>query len=216
MKIIRQFIFVFLMAVSFWSCSNSSMRIMATWIDPKDTLVPQPGRHKTFIFAMTTNYEAELSLETDMAAAAAARGVLTVKCIDAFGPILSVDKLPKTDVMLKAIRDLGCDLIFTIAVVDQHSETHYVPPTASSVYTPYSGYGYYYSGYYAWSPQIYSPGYYTTDKTYFIESNLFSAVNEKLLMSMQSKVVNPPDITKASKQYTNMLVTELQAHGLLK
>jgi hypothetical protein len=193
------------------------MRIMATWINPKDTLVPNPGKNKTFIFAMTTNYEAEYNLENDLAAAAAAKGVLTVKCIDAFGPILSVDKLPKTDVMLKAIRDLGCNYIFTIAVVDEHSETHYVPPSTSvGVYAPYSGYGYYYSGYYAWSPAIYSPGYYSTDKTYFIESNLFSAVNEKMLMSMQSKVVNPPDITKASKQYTNMLVTELQAHGLLK
>jgi hypothetical protein len=193
------------------------MRIMATWVNPKDTLVANPGKNKTFIFAMTTNYEAEYNLENDLAAAAAAKGVLTVKCIDAFGPILSVDKLPKTDVMLKAIRDLGCNYIFTIAVVDEHSETHYVPPSTSvGVYAPYSGYGYYYSGYYAWSPEIYSPGYYSTDKTYFIESNLFSAVNEKMLMSMQSKVVNPPDITKASKQYTNMLVTELQAHGLLK
>ena len=216
MTIIRKLLFAFIVMISLGSCSNSSMRIMATWVNPKDTLVPQPGRHKTFIFAMTQNYEAQLSLETDLANAAAAKGVLTVKSIDAFGPILTVDKLPKTDVMLKAIRDLGCDLIFTIAVVDKQSETHYVPPTSSSVYTPYSGYGYYYSGYYAWSPQIYSPGYYTTDKTYFIESNLFSATNETLLMSMQSKVVNPPDITKASKQYTSMLVTELQAHGLLK
>jgi hypothetical protein len=201
----------------FCSCTGSSMRIMATWINNKDSIVPQPGRHKTFIFAMTQNYEAQVNLETDLAAAAAAKGVLTVKSVDAFGPILTVDKLPKTDVMLKAIRDLGCDYIFTIAVVDQKSETHYVPPSSStSVYVPYSGYGYYYSGYYAWSPTIYSPGYYDTDKTYFIESNLFDAKTEKMLMSMQSKVVNPPDITKASKQYTNMLVTELQAHGLLK
>ena len=192
------------------------MRIMATWINNKDSIVPQPGRHKTFIFAMTQKYEAELDLETDLAAAAAARGVLTVKSIDAFGPMLTLDKLPKKDVFLKAIRDLGCDYIFTIAVVDKESETHYVPPSSSSVYTPYSGYGYYYSGFYAWSPTIYSPGYYSTDKTYFIESNLFDATTEKMLVSMQSKVVNPPDIEKASKQYTNMLVTELQAHGLLK
>ncbi len=33
---------------------------------------------------------------------------------------------------------------------------------------------------------------------------------------MQSKVVNPPDIAKASKQYTKMLVTELQAQGFMK
>jgi hypothetical protein len=216
MNIIRQLCFAFIIMIGFWSCNSSSMRIMATWIDKKDSIIPQPGRHKTFIFAMTQNYEAELTLETDLAEAAAAKGVLTVKCIDAFGPILSVDKLPKKDVFLKAIRDLGCDYIFTIAVVDQQSQTHYVPPTASSVYTPYSGYGYYYSGYYAWSPTVYSPGYYSTDHTYFIESNLFDANTEKMLISMQSKVVNPPEITKASKKYTNMLVTELQAHGLMK
>jgi hypothetical protein len=165
---------------------------------------------------MTQNYETELTLETDLAEAAAAKGVLTVKCIDAFGPILSVDKLPKKDVFLKAIRDLGCDYIFTIAVVDQKSETHYVPPSATSVYSPYAGYGAYYGGYYAWSSTVYSPGYYSTDHTYFIESNLFDANTEKLRMSMQSKVVNPPEIAKAGKKYTNMLVTELQAHGLMR
>lgn len=213
---LKPFGVLFLLAFSFWSCSNSSMRIMATWVNEKDPPVPQPGRHKTFIFVMTQNYEAQLSLETDLANAAAAKGILTVKSIDAFGPILTIDKLPKKDVLLKAIRDLGCDLIFSIAVVDHTSETHYVPPSSSSVYVPYSGYGYYYSGYYAWTPELYSPGYYTTDKTYFIESNLFDANTEKMLVSMQSKVVNPPDITKASKQYTNMLVTELEARGLMK
>jgi len=165
---------------------------------------------------MTQNYDAQINLENDLASAAAAKGVLTVKSIDAFGPILTLDKLPKKEVLLKAIRDLGCDNIFTVAVVDQQSETHYTESSSSSVYVPYSGYGYYYSGYYAWSPNLYSPGYYTTDKTYFIESNLFDANSEKMLVSMQSKVVNPPDIVKASKQYTQMLVTELQAQGLLK
>jgi hypothetical protein len=33
---------------------------------------------------------------------------------------------------------------------------------------------------------------------------------------MQSKVVNPGDITKASKQYTQILVTELQNQGFMK
>jgi len=33
---------------------------------------------------------------------------------------------------------------------------------------------------------------------------------------MQSKVVNPPEITKASRKYTEMLVTELQNQGFMK
>ena len=199
------------------SCSNSSMRIMATWINKKDMPVAQPGKHKIFIFVMTQNYEAQVNLETDLAAAAEKRGIQTVKSIDAFGPIITVDKLPKSEVLLKAIRDLGCDAIFTVAVVDQQSQTYYNPGSASvGLFVPYSGYGYGYSGYYAYSPAFYTPGYYTTEKTYFIESNLFNANTEKMLMSMQSKVVNPPTIIKASKQYTDMLVTELQAHGFMK
>jgi hypothetical protein len=209
-------ILAFLLALTFGSCSNSSMRIMATWVNKKDMPPPQPGKHKIFIFVLTQNYEAQLNLENDLAAACDKRGILTVKSIDAFGPILTADKLPKKDVLLKAIRDLGCDAIFMVTLVDKESETHYVPETSSGVYMPYAGYGYYYTGFYAYTPSFYSPGYYTTDKTYFIESNLFDANTEKMLMSMQSKVVNPPDIVKASKQYTQMLVTELQAQGLMK
>jgi hypothetical protein len=192
------------------------MRIMATWVNKEDKPVPQPGKHKIFIFVMTQNYEVQVNLETDLAEAAEAKGIRTVKSIDAFGPILTVDKMPKSDVMLKAIRDLGCDGIFTVALVDQESKTHYVPGSYSGGFVPYAGYGYYYSGYYAYSPAFYSPGYYETDKTYFIESNLFNAITEKLLISMQSKVVNPPAAMKASKQYTQMLVTELQAQGFMK
>jgi hypothetical protein len=189
---------------------------MATWVNPDEKPIHNPGKHKIFIFVMTQNYEAQVSLENDLANAANAKGIKTVKSIDAFGPIVTADKLPKTDVLLKAIRNLGCDGIFTVAVVNQTEQTHYVQGTYTGGFAPYSGYGYTYGGYYAYSPAYYSPGYYETDKTYFIESNLFNADTEKMLVSMQSKVVNPGDIMKASKQYTKMLVTELQAQGFMK
>jgi hypothetical protein len=216
MSKLKIFIPVFLLALGLSSCSSSSMRVMATWVNRKDMPAAQPGKHKIFIFVMTQNYEAQVNLENDLANAAQAKGLQTVRSIEAFGAILTVDKLPKKDVLIQAIKDLGCDAIFSVAVVDQQSETHYVPATSSSVYTPYGGYGYYYSGFYSYSPAFYTPGYYTTDKTYFIESNLYDVNTEKLLISMQSKVVNPGDITKASKKYTQILVTELQNQGFMK
>jgi hypothetical protein len=216
MSTLKVSIYAILLSIIFSSCSSSSMRIMATWVNKDDKPVPQPGKHKIFIFVMTQNYDVQVNLENDLANAAEAKGIRTVKSIDAFGPILTLDKLPKNDVLLKAIRDLGCDGIFTVALVDQESKTHYVQGSSVGVFVPYPGYGAYYSGYYAYSPAFYSPGYYETDKTYFIESNLFNAVTEKMLISMQSKVVNPPTAMKASKQYTQMLVTELQAQGFMK
>lgn len=210
------FVSALFFAMAFSSCSNSSMRVMATWVNKKDIPPPSPGKHKIFIFVMTQNYEAQVNLENDLAAAANAKGIPTVRSIDAFGAILTQDKLPKKEAVISAIKELGCDAIFSVALVDQQSETHYVPATATSVYTPYPGYGYYYGGFYAYSPTFYTEGYYTTDKTYFIESNLYDVATEKLLISMQSKVVNPGDIEKASKRYTNMLVTELQNQGYMK
>jgi hypothetical protein len=216
MATFKTFSLAFILALGFCSCSSSSMRVMATWVNRKDMPAAQPGKHKIFIFVMTQNYEAQVNLENDLATAANAKGIKTVRSIDAFGPILTLDKLPKKEVLIQAIKDLGCDAIFSVAVVDQQSETHYVPATSSSIYTPYGGYGYYYGGFYSYSPAFYTPGYYTTAKTYFIESNLYDANTEKLLISMQSKVVNPGDITKASKQYTQILVTELQNQGFMK
>ncbi len=85
-----------LLTIVFSSCSNSSMRIMATWVNKEDKPVPQPGKHKIFIFVMTQNYEVQVNLENDLAEAAEAKGIRTVKSVDAFGPILTVDKMPKS------------------------------------------------------------------------------------------------------------------------
>ncbi len=192
------------------------MRIMATWVNKKDLPPPAPGTHTVFLFVMSQNYELQVELENDLANAAAARGVKTVKSIDAFGAIVSQDKLPKKEVLLKAISDLGCDLIFSVALVDQKSETHYTPGSVSGGYYPYGGFGGFYGGYYAYAPTYYSPGYYSTDNTYFVESNLYDLKTEKLLVSMQSKVVNPPEVDKGSKKYTDMLIKELLAQGFMK
>ena len=212
----RNFITVLLISALFFSCSNSSMRIMATWVNKEKVAERKPGEHKVFIFVLTQNYEAQIHLENDLAAAAAAKGINVVKSIDAFGPILTRDKLPEKEAVINSIQKLGCDGVFMVALVDEKSETHYNPGTTGGVYTPYPGYGYGYAGYYAYTVPLYDPGYYTTEKTYFIESNFFDVNTGQMLMSMQSKVVNPPAIEKASKKYTNMLMTELQARGLVK
>jgi hypothetical protein len=120
------------------------MRIMATWVNKKDMPAPAPGQHKIFIFAMTQNYEAQIHIENDLAAAALEKEIPTIKSIDAFGPILTLDKLPKTDVLLKAIRDLGCDyIVWPLSIFDRR-----LIVSSSGVYTIQRTCSYY-DGYYA-------------------------------------------------------------------
>jgi hypothetical protein len=71
----RSFGLALFLAIIFCSCSSYSMRIMATWVNPKEKPNPQSGKHKTFIFVMTQNYDAQVNLENDLAAAAADKGI---------------------------------------------------------------------------------------------------------------------------------------------
>ena len=96
--------------------------------------------------------------------------------------------------MMVKVKNLGCNLIFTINLIDKVSETRYVPGTAG-FYGPFPGYGLGFRGYYSyWYPFMTDPGYYVTDKTYFMEGNLFDADTETLLWSVQTKTTNPSSI----------------------
>ena len=64
-------------------------------------------------------------------------------------------------------------------------------------------------GYYSyWSPTFYDPGYYSTDNTYFIEANAFDAETQAIIWSVQSKAMNPSNVEKTSKAYTEMLFAQ--------
>ena len=204
---------VVISTMAFISCSPS-IKTTASWVNKEKANQP----HKSvFITVITSNLQTKAILETELAKAAEARGIKTYKSIDQFGPITSKESLPVKEAFIKKVNDLNCETIFTVALVDKQSETRYVSGS-STIYAPYGMYGGYgrFGGYYGYSSAFYSPGYYTTDKTYFIESNLYDAKTEELLWSVQSKAENPPAIEKSSKLYTETLIKELDRLNLLK
>lgn len=200
--------------VSLYSCAPS-IKTTASWLN-KEIEVQQP-RNSVFIMVLTENLETKTILENDLAQAAALQGINAHKSMEAFGPVTGKESLPVKEAILQKITDLNCDAIFTVSLVDKQSETRYVPGS-TTIYAPYPHYGYYgrFGGYYGYASGFYSPGYYQTDKTYFIEANLYDAKNETLLASIQSKADNPPSIQKSSKLYTQSLIKEMQELGLLK
>ncbi|MGE7777097.1 hypothetical protein [Chitinophaga caseinilytica] len=187
---------------NFWRASNPS---------------PEKSYNTIFIAAMVHNQNAKQSIENNLAAAAQDRGYKAIKSGDIFPPNFTRENVPSKEAILNKVRELGADAIFTIAVVDKTSETRYVP--GSGPYAPYPAWGWYGSfwGYYNYYyPMMYNPGYYTTDKTYFLESNLYDAQNESLLFSVQSETMNPNGIDDFSRSYTKALVSALERQGLLK
>jgi hypothetical protein len=184
------------------SC-GPSQKVTSSWKNP--TFKAEKKYSKIFISSMSSNPKVKITLEDDMAAAAQSRGYQVVKSQDIFRPTFTKETSPDKDVMLAKIRELGCDLIFTVTLVDKQSETRYVP--GATMYAPFPGYGYGYRGYYNyWSPMMYDPGYYTTDRTYFMEGDLFDVASENMIWSVQTESYNPSSIEKFSKDLTQLML----------
>ena len=203
-------LFIFLLI----SC-GPSQKITSSWINPE--LKERPGYKKIFILALAQNPGYKATIEQDLAYAATARKLQVVKSSEFFQPNFTaggsstpVDK----EVILTKVREAGCDVIMTIALVDKKSETHYVPGTTA--YSPYMGYGggygaFGFGGYYgaAYTSMYSTPGYYTEDKTYFMQANLFDAASEKMIWSAQSEAYDPSKISTFSKDYSDLLVERM-------
>jgi len=190
------------------SC-GPSQKITSSWIN-KDADLSKKYTN-IFILAMTQNVAARNIVESDLANAAQAKGYKVFKSSEVFmNQFTSKETAPSKDSVLAKAASLGCDAIFTVGLVDKTSETRYVPGMVS--YSPYMGYGYGFGGYYGYmSPAMYSPGYYTTDKTYFMEAHVFDVATEKLVWSAQSEAYDPSSISKFSREYTAIVVEKISA-----
>ncbi|HET6995668.1 MAG TPA: hypothetical protein VFI06_11835 [Chitinophagaceae bacterium] len=202
---------LFVLTNLLFSC-KPSQRILTAWVNPE-----RPAKKYTTVFigALIQRNDLKFAIEDDLGAAAKSKGFKVVKGYEVFPPNFNQDNMRDKDVVLGAIQKRGCDVILTVAIIDQKSETHYVPGSYS--YAPYGGYGNYgaygagFYGYYTyWSSTIYDPGYYTTDKTYFIEANAYDVETQAMIWSVQSKAENPESIEKSSKEYTTMLMEQFE------
>lgn len=100
----------------------------------------------------------------------------------------------------------GYDAVLTLHLIDVQSTTSYVPGTYQGGY--YGWYGMNYGGFY-------SPGYYTEDKNYIIETNVFSVSQNKLLWSGITSTLNPTDINRTVDEVWDAVITRMKREGFL-
>jgi hypothetical protein len=195
------------------SCSSST-RITGSWVNPEAK--GRPANNKSvFIASLSRNMEVRTKLENALASEAAKRNIRAIKSTDQFTPEF-YQQVPTKEQLLSKIKQSGADAILTVSLINKESETRYVPGSAR--YAPIPGfrwYGGFYSYYNYWYPQLYDPGYYVTDKTYFLETNLYDVNTEQLIWSAQSETVNPGSIDNFVKDYPKKLVARMVKDGLL-
>lgn len=204
-------VFTFLILVFAVSCSPST-KIIGSWTGPNTPTEPYKS---IFVTGITDNLVARQAFENDIDSQLEARKVTAVSSFDIIPPGFKATEANK-EAVLNAIREGGSDAILTVALLDQTSETRYVPGT--TMYSP-MGYGGYYGrfyGYYSYyNPVMYDPGYYSTDKKYYLEMNLYDAKTETLVWSAQSETTNPSSIETFSRTFSEMVVNRLIKDGLI-
>jgi D-alanine-D-alanine ligase-like ATP-grasp enzyme len=120
-----------------------------------------------------------------------------VRFNDIFTPNFAFTKDFKREQLAEAIKETGCDAVLTLALLDSKTVETYHPG----------------SDYY---PVVYSPGYYSVDKTFYLETNAYDLATDKLLWSVQSEAKNPANMEEGFKQYAIMLINHLKGKGLAK
>ncbi|MGK9119488.1 hypothetical protein [Olivibacter jilunii] len=207
-------IFSLVIAQALWLACGSSTRITASWIDP--AIKGKPQANKTvFISALTRNMEVRTKLENALALQAEQRNIKAIKSSEHLRPDF-YQELPPREKLLKTLKQSGADAILTVSLIDKESETRYIRGNARYAPFPfYRWYGGFYSYYNYWYPIIYDPGYYVTDKKYFLETNLYDLETEKLLWSAQSQTVNPGSIDNFVKTYPTKLIEQMIKDGLI-
>ena len=207
----RLTIFSLILMTLIISGCGPSQKITGSWADP-DVKTTGPYT-KVFVMVLSPNSEANYVIETQMAKKLISRGFKVVKSNDLYPPKFSPIQDFTKEMLTESIKKTGCDAVLILALLDSKTVESYNPGT---VYSP-MGYGYYgsYYGYYSYNySQMYSPGYYSVDKTFYLETNLYDLAADKLLWSVQSEARNPKDIDTWFKNYSNMLISHLKSKGL--
>ena len=204
-------LYTLLIALMFSGCA--SQKITTSWINPE---AKTKGPYESvFVMVMAQSNAASFDIEDRMAETFASRGRKSIVSSSVFPPQLSASESLTREQMAEAIKRTGCDAVFIIAVLDVQSVETYNP---GSAYYPmsYGMYGSYYGYYNHYYPQVYSPGYYSTDKTYYIETNFYDVASDQLLFSIQSEAYNPSSLDSWFKEYSYNLIKELKSEGLIE
>jgi hypothetical protein len=168
-------------------------KLEKSWADPSFSLKPSPYK-KVLVVAPLKDAASQRIAEDKI-----------VKQIKAGTGVQSYSYLKPTDTdekLLQAqlIKD-GFDGIIVMHLTDVEKSVSYNPGTS-------------YGGWYGY--RTYTPGYYTEDKTFLVETNMYSVKDDKLMWSGTTSSLNPTSFDKSMDEIIYAIKTELQKKGILE
>jgi hypothetical protein len=205
--------FIVLACIILSSC-GSNTAIVNSWRDPENTISKEHFK-KVLVVALVKDEATRRTTENRIASS---NSIFKSSFSYLNGTNLKLSK----EQQLKILNDENFDGVVTMRLVSTEKETSYVPGTNTSLYYGgiggmYSGmYGYGFSNWYGmYSPNFYDPGYYQETTYYFVETNIFSLKENKLIWTGTTKSSNVTDIGTTVDAIMQAVVGEMKKDGSL-
>lgn len=183
----------------------------------------QPHKYnKIAVLALANSDPNRLALEEALANEFVSQGVNAVSTFFIFPLANRADMIAEMEVteeqvkeyLKKKVSENNIDAFVIISLLDTKTTERYVSQTsgASLYISPmgYPAYGYHYYDYYYYSYNMTGrTGYYTTETTYFLETNLYDIESEKLLWTGQTKTEGMTSIDSEVKKFAKLIVYDI-------
>jgi hypothetical protein len=199
--IMRNLILSAFVMISLVSCGPST-KIEKSWQEPGATVTPGPP-NKTLVVALVKDETSRRVIEDQL-----------VKRLSSLGSnatsSFTVAPNATEEALNQKINEGKYTHVLVMRLADVEKETSYVQGTTTGYY---GGYG----RYYGYGAGMYStPGYYTTDKNYFVETTVYTVSPDKLVWTATTKTVNPSKIDKMVTEIADVVSDKMKKDGFLK
>lgn len=198
---------IFLVALSaLAACSKTKTSIPMSWRNP----TYDGGFKKLFVIGVGENDGARRLFEDTFAKALAAEGAAAQA---SWGHLPQSERFTEEQVRT-AIEGGAFDGVLVTRLLDVSQSEEYVPGSTYSVPSTHYRAGYY--GYYGASySTVHEPGYYKTNTTFRLETNLYSVATGDLVWSGQSATVNPESLSDVIESMTEAVAKKLKTEKLI-
>jgi hypothetical protein len=185
------------------SCGPST-KIEKTWMEPGAS-VSSNAPNKALVIAMVKDETSRRVIEDQLVKRMSTPSTASYT-------LISTDMLKEAsdEALKKIITDGKFTHVLLMRLADVEKETSYVQGTTTGFYGGYGRYYGYGAGMYT------SPGYYTTDKNYFVETTVYTVNPDKLVWTGTTKTVNPSKLEKTVNEIADVISEKMKKDGFLK
>ena len=189
------------------ACSGTKTTIPLTWRNPGYEGVVFT---KLLVIGVGEDESARRLFEDEFAEALSSEGA---QAKPSWGLLPQSTQLTREEVAA-AVQQGDFDAVIVTRILSIDKEQEYVQGRSYTVPSGYYGSGYY--GYYATSyAVVHEPGYFKTNTTFRLETNLYAVGNGGLVWSGQSDTLNPSSIAEVIDSMTKAVSKELREERLI-